>query len=337
MNELLEIRNIELRRADDGHWLTFKTYDGKRGAINIENMFNGPNYTHAAIREWAKEQRLAAPTVTVTVPKRTHTLSMTEIDWLLNDANVLDFLAMQNDDVFANTNIVEFKNRAADLAARARVIRDSTPSPQLAQYVQPIVNGEMVKGTPVIKPGEQSPDGWIVPPTNYTLGVISMGAIIPSAQHTPLKWQPFWLTPPPINSDADPIGWAHNAAHNKHSPSSLYWGSVLPAHAANPDEWEPVYAAPADNESALTEAFELIEKHKRAVSEFKELLRKWQKTYVYNLKHLVADFDRLFGIGMTVETAIRLLEQLDPTALMVDRNNKPILQIEQLNDNIVIN
>ena len=51
------LKNIELRRGEDGHWLTFKTLDGNSGVLNIENCFSVDEIiTHNAIRQWAKEQ-----------------------------------------------------------------------------------------------------------------------------------------------------------------------------------------------------------------------------------------------------------------------------------------
>ena len=51
------LKNLELRRGDDGHWLAFKTLAGNSGVLNIENCFPvDERITNNAIRQWAKEQ-----------------------------------------------------------------------------------------------------------------------------------------------------------------------------------------------------------------------------------------------------------------------------------------
>ena len=52
------LKNLELRRGDDGHWLTFKTLAGNSGVLNVENCFPEDNNSivSSAVRQWAKEQ-----------------------------------------------------------------------------------------------------------------------------------------------------------------------------------------------------------------------------------------------------------------------------------------
>ena len=54
------LRNIELRRGADGHWLSFTTLLGRHSVINIENCFEKDTITHANIRQWAYEQDILA-------------------------------------------------------------------------------------------------------------------------------------------------------------------------------------------------------------------------------------------------------------------------------------
>ena len=46
------LKNIELRRGRDGHWLSFSTLSGRHSVINIENCFE----KDTIIRQWAYEQ-----------------------------------------------------------------------------------------------------------------------------------------------------------------------------------------------------------------------------------------------------------------------------------------
>ena len=54
------LKNIELRRGEDGHWLSFTTLMGRHSVINIENYFGENTITHANIRRWAIEQDIVA-------------------------------------------------------------------------------------------------------------------------------------------------------------------------------------------------------------------------------------------------------------------------------------
>jgi len=59
---LCTLKNLELRRGVDGHWLIFKTLNGNSVVLDIENHF--PAYPederiiNNTLRRWAKEQEV---------------------------------------------------------------------------------------------------------------------------------------------------------------------------------------------------------------------------------------------------------------------------------------
>jgi hypothetical protein len=55
-NKVCTIRGLELRRAEDGHWLEFTASGGRHSLINIEGMFGRAILADTIIRQWATEQ-----------------------------------------------------------------------------------------------------------------------------------------------------------------------------------------------------------------------------------------------------------------------------------------